>query len=205
MILFWVLAGFLCGSLPFSVWLGRLFLRRDVREGGADRNPGAANAWRAGGWRVGLPVLLLDFLKGAVPVSLANIASGINGWAMVPVALAPVLGHAYSPFLGFKGGKALAVTLGIWTGLAVSVSRPDIPFALGLLGGIPYALLATEGWPVLIGMILFGGYLWLTGAGLPLLVIALLNLLILVWKHRGALRVPPRLRSFAPRARGSAP
>jgi glycerol-3-phosphate acyltransferase PlsY len=121
------------------------------------------------------------------------------------VALAPVLGHAYSPFLGFKGGKALAVTLGIWTGLAVSVSRPDLPFALGLLGAVPYALLATEGWPVLFGMALFVGYLLLTGASLPLLTVAFLNFLLLIWKHREALRSPPHRRSFASRSKGPAP
>jgi glycerol-3-phosphate acyltransferase PlsY len=205
MILFWVVLGYLSGALPFSVWLGRLILRRDIRQVGADHNPGAANAWRAAGWRLGLPVLLLDFLKGLLPVWAAYALGGLSGWALVPVALAPVLGHACSLFLGFKGGKALAVTLGIWTGLAVSVSRPDLPFALGTLGGIPYALLATEGWPVMIGMVLFGGYLLLTGASLPLIFSAALNLLLLIWKHREALRLPPRWRSSAPRSKRPAP
>jgi glycerol-3-phosphate acyltransferase PlsY len=125
----WTLAGFLLGSIPFSVLLGQLALGRDVRGYGPDGNPGAANAWRAGGLRLGLPVLALDFLKGALPVALARFQSGVDGWALLPVALAPILGHAFSPFLRLQGGKALAVTFGVWTGL-----RPgEGPLALGAL------------------------------------------------------------------------
>jgi glycerol-3-phosphate acyltransferase PlsY len=100
----WTVIGFLAGSLPFSLWIGQWSLRADIREFG-DGNPGAANAWRAGKWRVGLPALLLDFLKGAVPVGLARWQAGISGWALLPIALAPVLGHAVSQFLRFRGAR----------------------------------------------------------------------------------------------------
>ncbi len=109
---------FLLGAMPFSVWMGRLILRTDVRNYG-DGNPGAINAWRAGGYKSGLPAILLDYLKGAVPVSLASLRFGFTGWQLAVVALSPVLGHAFSPFLRFRGGKAVAVTFGIWTGLTL--------------------------------------------------------------------------------------
>ncbi|NIN63619.1 MAG: hypothetical protein GTO63_02660, partial [Anaerolineae bacterium] len=99
----WSLVGFLIGSLPFSVWIGRLFLRTDIRRFG-NGNPGAANAWRAGRWQTGIPALLLDYSKGALPVGLAHFKVGLGGWELVPVALAPVLGHAFSPLLHFRGG-----------------------------------------------------------------------------------------------------
>lgn len=70
--LFWMAVGFLSGSIPFSVWLGRLLLRADIRRYG-DGNPGAANAWRAGGWPLGLLVGLLDNLKGEVPIILGAL------------------------------------------------------------------------------------------------------------------------------------
>ncbi|KPK05115.1 MAG: hypothetical protein AMJ56_16395, partial [Anaerolineae bacterium SG8_19] len=67
--LIWIALAFLCGSLPLSVWLGRLVLGIDIRQFG-DGNPGAANVWRAGGAKWGLTAVLLDFLKGAIPVAL---------------------------------------------------------------------------------------------------------------------------------------
>ncbi len=109
-ILLWTALGFLSGSLPFSVWLGKLLTRSDIRRYG-DGNPGATNAWRAGGWQIGVPALLLDFLKRALPVGLARFWAGVDGWGLIPIALAPVLGHAFSPFLRFRGGKAIFVIL----------------------------------------------------------------------------------------------
>jgi acyl phosphate:glycerol-3-phosphate acyltransferase len=176
--------GYLLGSIPFSVWLGKRILRTDIRGFGQDRNPGAANAWRAGKWRLGLPVLALDFLKGALPVALARWAFDISGWESLPVALAPVLGHAFSPFLKFKGGKAVAVTFGIWTGLLPGAG----PLVLGASLALFLLLLASEAWAVIFGMFAFLGYLILAGATLVVLSIWTGNLLILAFTHRRELR-----------------
>jgi glycerol-3-phosphate acyltransferase PlsY len=187
-----MIAGFLLGSIPFAVLVGRLALGQDVRRFGPDGNPGAANAWRAGGWRLGLPVLALDFLKGALPVALARLLSGIDGWALLPIALAPILGHAFSPFLRLQGGKALAVTFGVWTGL-----RPEEgPLALGLLLAFFLIVLDNRAWIVIFGMLAFAVVLYLRGAGAPLLVAAALNLVILAWKHRRELRQTVRLNRY---------
>jgi glycerol-3-phosphate acyltransferase PlsY len=59
-----------------------------------DGNPGAVNAWRAAGGRAGVPAGLFDFLKAAVPVGLANWVFGVSGWGLLPIALAPIVGHA---------------------------------------------------------------------------------------------------------------
>jgi glycerol-3-phosphate acyltransferase PlsY len=177
--LFWTGLGFLLGSMPFSLWLGHLFLRADVRRYG-DGNPGAMNAWRAGGWRVGLLALCLDYLKGAVPVGLAHFSLGVSGWGLVAVALAPVLGHAFSPFLRLRGGKALAATFGIWTGLTLG----EGPIILGLLLGLFLFVQDSDGWAVLLGMLVFGGHLALQGANLYILVIWGTNALLLAWKYR---------------------
>ena len=145
--LIWIALAFLCGSLPLSVWLGRLVLGINIRQFG-DGNPGAANVWRAGGARWGFTAVLLDFLKGAIPVALANFVFGVEGPAMAAVAIAPIAGHAFSPFLGFHGGKALAVTFGIWAGLTVWI----VPAILGVFFGIYLALLKPEGWAVMAGI-----------------------------------------------------
>ena len=107
--LIWIIIAFMCGALPFSVWVGKLALHTEIRNYG-DHNPGATNVIRAGGWKWGVPALLLDYLKGAIPVGIAYFVVGLDGVSLVLVALAPVLGHAFSPFLGFHGGKAVAVT-----------------------------------------------------------------------------------------------
>ena len=193
-VLLWTALAFVAGSLPFSVWLPRLALRADVRRFG-DGNPGSANAWRAGGWRLGFPALLLDYLKGALPVGLAHYVAGLSGWMLVPVALAPVLGHAFSPFLRFRGGKALAVTFGVWTGLILGTG----PLILGLFFTLFYLVQSNDGWAALLGMVAFLGFLLVQGVGLPLLVAWAGNSLVLAWKHRRELRQPIRPRPWVGR------
>lgn len=185
-VLLWTALGFLSGSLPFSVWLGRLIARADIRRYG-DGNPGATNAWRAGGWRAGVPAMLLDYLKGATPVALARFGASIDGWALVPVALAPILGHAFSPFLRFRGGKAIAATFGAWTGLTLWAG----PTVLGLALGLAYALNATDGWSALFGVFVLLPYLLLSGASAPFLAVWAGNFALVFWKHRRDLRIPP--------------
>jgi glycerol-3-phosphate acyltransferase PlsY len=189
--LFWTVLGFLLGAMPFSFWLGRLFLKTDVRRYG-DGNPGALNAWRTGGWRLGVPALLLDFLKGAVPVGLAHFSFGVSGWGLVPVALAPVLGHAFSPFLRFRGGKALAATFGIWAGLTLW----EGPTLLGLFSGAFFLPQIADAWSSILGMLCFLAYLLLRQADSTTLVIWAGNMLILLWKQRRDLRQPIRPRPW---------
>ena len=187
----WSLIAFLFGSLPFSVWIGRLVARADVRRYG-DGNPGAASAWLAGGWRAGFPALLLDYLKGAVPVALARIGAGIDGWGLMPVALAPVLGHAFSPFLRFRGGKAIAATFGVWSGLTLWTG----PTVLGIALALAFAVNRTDAWSAVFGVIVLGGYLLISGAPGALLAVWAGNLALVLWKHRRDLRTPPQARPW---------
>ncbi len=195
-VLLWTVVGFLSGSLPFSVWLGRLVARADVRRYG-DGNPGAANAWRAGGWRAGVPALLLDYLKGATPVALARFGAGIDGWGLIPVALAPVLGHAFSPFLHFRGGKAIAVTFGIWSGLTLWAG----PTVMGLALTLAVVLNRTDAWSAISGLVALLVYLLASGAPGPLLAVWAGNFGLVLWKHRHDLRTPPRARPWFLRRR----
>lgn len=194
----WLAAAFVAGSLPFSVWVGRIALRTDIRAVG-DHNPGATNVLRAGGKGAAALALLLDFVKGAIPVGLALHWAGWSGWHLALIALMPVLGHAFSPFLGFRGGKAVAVTGGIWCGLTAW----EGPTVGGLLLGLAVYLVGANGWAVVAAMT--GMLLYLLAApaswnllGRPdaatLLLVWVGNMAILVWKHRADLSQPPRLR-----------
>jgi acyl phosphate:glycerol-3-phosphate acyltransferase len=193
----WTIIGYISGSLPFSVWMGRLFLRTDIRQQGEDRNPGSANVFKAGGkrkWWVGLSALLLDGFKGLIPVALAYYNFKVDGWGLAAVALAPVAGHAFSIFLNFQGGKALATTFGIWTALTVY----RVPFVLGGFFILFAVLLSNNAWAVMLGMLGVLGYLLITHAEPVFMLIWAGNMAILMWKHRNELRQPvglnPRFR-----------
>jgi acyl phosphate:glycerol-3-phosphate acyltransferase len=170
---------FLCGSLPFSVWLGKILLGLDVRKFG-DGNPGAANAFRTGSKLVGLLVLLLDISKAAAPVGWAYFNLGVRGIPMLLIAVAPILGHVFSPFLGFRGGKALATALGVWIGL--TIWKLSLPAIVGAVIGI--ALFTPPGWS---GMFSLGGILAVLLIWLPdplLLAVWFCEVFILAWTHR---------------------
>lgn len=192
-VLFWTVLGFFSGSLMLAYWLGHLVLHADVRTASPDGNPGAGNVWRAGGgWRLGVPAALLDYSKAALPVALAHYGSGVSGWSLVPVGLAPFLGHVFSPFLGFRGGKGVAATFGMWTGL----TGLGGPLALGVATGVVWRLQTGDGWSMVWGMLGLLTYLVVFNRALPLLTIWAIDLVLIAWRHRKELREPARLRSF---------
>jgi len=108
---FMVVAGFLVGSVPFSLWMGRLGGVRDVRRHGS-RNPGAANVWKSAGRLLGVATGALDAGKGAAVVWL-SWRLGLPDEVAVWSGAAAVVGHDYSPWLGWRGGKGGATTAGM--------------------------------------------------------------------------------------------
>ena len=147
-----------------------------------------------------LLALLLDFLKGAIPVGIAHFGLEFTDWPLVVIAILPVLGHAFTPFLGGRGGKAVATSGGIWCGLTIW----EGPTVGGILLGIGTYFFGANGWAVVTAVSGIVIYLLLTPPswngvnGRPaewvILAVGLLNLLIVGWKHRADLAQPPRLR-----------
>lgn len=113
-----IVGAYLIGSIPSSVWIGKRFYGVDVREHGSG-NAGFTNTVRVLGWRAGLPVFLIDVLKGYMAVSLAHLSltlipgstAFINFQLMLGAA--GVLGHIFPVYVGFKGGKGVATLLGL--------------------------------------------------------------------------------------------
>lgn len=101
-----VLIGLLAGSIPFGFLAGRSMQGIDLRTVGSG-GTGATNVLRTLGKKASATVLILDFLKGLVPV-LAARWLGVGEWWVAAVAVATVIGHCWSPFIGFKGGKGVA-------------------------------------------------------------------------------------------------
>lgn len=106
-----VLAAYLLGSVPVGVLVSRRLGGVDIRSQGSG-NIGTANVMRVSGWRAGVIVMILDILKGVLPVAAAG-RLGLPGAAAAAAGLAAVAGHNWSPFLGFRGGKGVATSLGV--------------------------------------------------------------------------------------------
>jgi glycerol-3-phosphate acyltransferase PlsY len=117
-----VLLAYLIGSVPTAVWIGRIFYGVDVRTRGSG-NAGATNTIRVLGLKAGIPVLIIDILKGWIAVFMANFfwmyTTGFPDLIDLKIlhALAAVIGHVFPVYVGFKGGKGIATLLGI--GLAL--------------------------------------------------------------------------------------
>lgn len=113
-----MLAGaYLVGSIPMGYLVGKLFYKTDIRTAGS-RNIGATNALRLFGTRTGIIILLLDMLKGFAVVILSKMLLGDYPWLVVLSGLVVILGHIFTIFLGFKGGKGVATAGGVFLALA---------------------------------------------------------------------------------------
>lgn len=122
-----ILVSYLLGAIPFSYIAGKVVAGIDLREHGSG-NLGASNTFRSLGPKIAILVLIGDIAKGFLPVYfayLANAAQGITGSADVPVhwlmliaAFATVLGHMFSVFVKFSGGKGIATTAGTFLALS---------------------------------------------------------------------------------------
>ncbi|MBN1313307.1 MAG: glycerol-3-phosphate acyltransferase [Anaerolineae bacterium] len=191
-IILWSTLAFLSSAVPWSVIVGRLSSQADIRVVG-DHNPGAFNVLRAAGPMWFILAVLLDGFKAAIPVGLAWYVFGVANWGIVPIGFASVAGHVFSPFLHFRGGKAVASTFGLWAGLTLGVG----PTLLGLLLLLMYNVVAVSGWAVLLTMLSWGGFVvWYYGPVHPPFVGAwLANLALLIWTHRSDLCRPPGLHS----------
>jgi acyl phosphate:glycerol-3-phosphate acyltransferase len=113
---FYVLTAFFLGSLPFGHWLA-LVRGIDLRNQGSG-NTGATNVGRVLGKKWGIFVFLLDLGKGWIAVALAKSVGNLPETWSVTVGVFAVLGHVFSPWLGFRGGKGVATSAGILIGLA---------------------------------------------------------------------------------------
>jgi glycerol-3-phosphate acyltransferase PlsY len=133
----WLLASYLLGAIPTSYLTARLFRHIDLREHGS-RNLGATNLYRVLGWKFAIPVGLLDMMKGLVPVLVfAPRASSSQIFGLVCGIMA-VLGHVYSVFVRFKGGKGVATAAGVMLALT--------PIALGASFAVWFVVVGLTGY-----------------------------------------------------------
>ncbi len=179
-----VLAAFLAGSIPFGLLLCRL-RGVDIRAVGSG-NIGATNVARALGKRFALVVLLLDMGKGLGPVLAARLllpADALGERAVAAAMLAAVLGHTFTPFLRFRGGKGVATGLGVF--LAVSPVAGAV--GLGLYVGL-YAALRISSLGSLVGTLAAVVALFLTATPRPQAFAGVAIAAVIVAKHHENIR-----------------
>lgn len=188
----WLLIGLFVGAVPFAVILGKIASGKDIRQI-ADGNPGAANAWKAAGSHIGLVAMAIEILKGAIPVLLAMKIGGLAGWELCVVGFSPVAGHAFSPFLGFRGGKALAVTGGVWAGL----TSWGLGFPIACLCIAPFHFIQrVHAWTVALGFTLFGIVVMIWLRHDYFVVLWAMHLAMIIFKHKSELKKPPSPRRW---------
>ncbi len=127
-------AAYLVGSIPTAYIIGRLYKGIDVRQHGSG-NVGATNAFRVLGKEAGTAVLVIDILKGVVAVTvIGDILNLHDLLSLAILGVTAVIGHNWTVFLQFKGGKGIATTLGVLIGLAIKLSgfREVLFFSLGV-------------------------------------------------------------------------
>ena len=120
-----VILGYFLGSIPTAYIIGRLLKGVDIRQIG-DGNMGAANTFRQLGAKAGVAVGIIDAAKGALAVLIAQ-AAGLSLFAVLLTGAAVVVGHNWPVFLGFRGGRGEATTIGV---LLTTITQPMLILAI---------------------------------------------------------------------------
>lgn len=124
-----LVVAYLLGSIPTAVWVGKYFYNIDVREHGSG-NAGATNVFRVLGKKAGIPVLIVDVLKGLLATLLANYSNIANSSELINFQLClgfmALIGHIFPVFASFRGGKGIATLLGIIVAIVPSAAMLTI-------------------------------------------------------------------------------
>lgn len=124
---------YVIGATPTSYWVGRVFYGVDLRNEGSG-NLGATNSFRVLGWRAAVPVIVVDVAKGWVPVALFPGLDGHPSWTWaLAYGAAAILGHVFSFWVGFRGGKGVATSTGVFLALAPDAILVALVVWLGVL------------------------------------------------------------------------
>jgi glycerol-3-phosphate acyltransferase PlsY len=149
---------YLCGSLPFAIWVTFWFKGSDVREYGSG-HAGATNTMRQAGWLAGLLVLILDIGKGVLPTYLAH-RFGFGGWVVPLTGALAVAGHCWPIWAKFRGGMGAATAAGTVLALSPLGFLMGLGVLIGLLLTIRHAARAS-----IVTSILLAPIYYLTGLG----------------------------------------
>ena len=172
------IAGYLIGSFPTGVFLSKYKYRIDVREMGSG-NIGATNVTRVFGWSAGALVFLIDFLKGLVPMMMIYSLVEKDPWITAFAGVGLIVGHCFSFFLGFDGGKGVATSFGVlcivnWVGALVTL--------VGYVLGIASTRISAVG--SLLGVLVLLSYTLVGDLEEPVKVLFFIISVLIIVRHK---------------------
>lgn len=186
----WFFVSFFSASIPWSLIIGFIFSKQDIRTIG-DKNPGGTNTLKLAGIKVGLLAISLDILKSFFPIYFA-IIFGFDGFQLAILCFAAISGSIFSPFLRFNGGKSLAVSCGIWMAISLGMIGPLIC----LIMAFSHLIQKTHLWTILSGWL--GILIWVLIFSLSIeyIVIFIINFILVMFKHKNEFNQKIILRNW---------
>ncbi|TBR15174.1 glycerol-3-phosphate 1-O-acyltransferase [bacterium] len=201
-----ITASYLIGSIPTAYIFGRVLKGIDIRKLGSG-NVGATNAMRVLGKWPGIIVLIIDILKGFFPVVLLinfiKIENVPVDFLLIVLGISCILGHTWTIFLNFKGGKGMATTLGVLIGMATKI--PGLSLVLGALiftWVIVFIIFRIVSLASVTAALLFPLYVLFFNGSRMILLLSIILSAFIIYRHKSNLKrlsrgEEPRLKTFS--------
>lgn len=186
-LIFIIILGYLIGSIPFALVIGKLFYKTDIREYGSG-NLGGGNAGRVLGKRAGLSTMALDLLKVSFVILIAKLIGG-DDTVIAMGALAAGIGHCYPVFAEFRGGKAVAAMYGFLFGLIAFAGRSPLYFILPLIVFLIVLVIGRmTSLASMVSTIVVTVYICLQTEVLPVKLVQIIFAVLIIVRHRSNIK-----------------
>jgi acyl-phosphate glycerol 3-phosphate acyltransferase len=177
MVVVLMIVAYILGSIPNALWIGKVFKGIDVREHGS-KNTGSTNAARVLGAKLGILTLILDISKGAIPTLIATMLLD-SSISVILVGICAILGHSFSIFMKFKGGKAVATTVGVFIVLVPGAILLAAVIFFLVFGITRYVSLSS-----MIGAISLPIWIVLFYKNIPLTIFGMIIAILIIVRHK---------------------
>ena len=177
MVVVLMIVAYILGSIPNALWIGKVFKGIDVRGHGS-KNTGSTNAARVLGAKLGILTLILDISKGAIPTLIATMLLDSTISAIL-VGICAILGHSFSIFMKFKGGKAVATTVGVFIVLVPGAILLAAVIFFLVFGITRYVSLSS-----MIGAISLPIWIMIFYKNIPLTIFGMIIAILIIVRHK---------------------
>lgn len=177
MVVVLMIVAYILGSIPNALWIGKVFRGIDVREHGS-KNTGSTNAARVLGAKLGILTLILDISKGVIPTLIATMLLD-SSISVILVGICAILGHSFSIFMKFKGGKAVATTVGVFIVLVPGAILLAAVIFFLVFGITRYVSLSS-----MIGAISLPIWIILFYKNIPLTIFGIIIAILIIVRHK---------------------
>jgi acyl-phosphate glycerol 3-phosphate acyltransferase len=177
MVVVLMIVAYILGSIPNALWIGKVFKGIDVREHGS-KNTGSTNAARVLGAKLGILTLILDISKGAIPTLIATMLLD-SSISVILVGICAILGHSFSIFMKFKGGKAVATTVGVFIVLVPGAILLAAVIFFLVFGITRYVSLSS-----MIGAISLPIWIIIFYKNIPLTIFGIIIAILIIVRHK---------------------